>query len=263
MTPGLFRFGQDFGNGQADTQFFQRDETFADYRRDKENVLSRSPHRLSRAMDLDAQRFQACVWEWMCARLRDEHGLHLGSGSSHEERDFRALTMAIQEDFALLHRGTDGRDRLVLLSVCFPSGWRPEELLGRGFDAIHSPIPEFEALSNKGDKLVSAMIERGPYVRFVWTVTADDRLDHHPTEAPRDPWTKQSPGILRVERQVTVPFPSENGSLFLIRTYLYPFAELTAEARQTLAMSIQSLSPAVQRYKGFDEAVPLILSRLT
>ena len=35
------------------------------------------------------------------------------------------------------------------------------------------------------------------------------------------------------------------------------------EAPTPLPIAATSLSPAVQRYKGFDEAVPLILSRLT
>ena len=52
------------------------------------------------------------------------------------------------------------------------------------------------------------MIERGPYVRFVWTLSADDCLDHHPEEGNRLPWdSHQGRGWLRVERQVTVPFP--------------------------------------------------------
>jgi hypothetical protein len=111
--------------------------------------------------------------------------------------------------------------------------------------------------------LVAAMIERGPYVRFVWTVSPDDRLDHHPDHAARATWAADSaPGYLRVERQVTVPFPDVAASLFLIRTYLYRFDELGPEQRHTLASALEQTSPTLLAYKGLSDGLPHVLARL-
>src|SRR4030095_6032948 len=80
--------------------------------------------------------------------------------------------------------------------------------------------------------LVASMIERGPYVRFVWTLKPDDVLDHHPDRGPHRAWSPDGDGFLRVERQITQPFPDVGAALFLIRTYIYPFASLSAAERQ-------------------------------
>jgi hypothetical protein len=53
-----------------------------------------------------------------------------------------------------------------------------------------------------------------------------------------------------VERQLTVPFPDVSASLFLIRTYLYPFDSLDEPERRVLRSAIDGMSPALRRYKG-------------
>ncbi len=277
MSPGLFRLGQDFGNGPVDAQHFQRDHLAAEYRAAKESVLAAHPERLQLLADPDAQTLQRRALAWMQSTLEAEHGADLPEASGRSwsvppepetlegaslALAFRNLSLTIQEDFTLLSQAEDGTDRLVLASVCFPSGWRPEALIGRSFRFIHDPIPEFEAVSEKSAQLIRAMVERGPYVRFVWTVTADPRLDHHPDHAPRDAWTPDSPGLVRIERQVTIPFPEARGSLFLIRTYLRPFAHLTTSERADLKAALSQMPASILEYKGLSAGLPEILRRL-
>jgi hypothetical protein len=111
--------------------------------------------------------------------------------------------------------------------------------------------------------MISAMVERGPYVRFVWTICADDTLDHHPDEGRRRGFAAGSDrGWLRIERQVTVPFPAEQTSLFLIRTYLRPFASLSREERETLSRALGCLPDSTARYKGLSDGLPHAIAML-
>jgi hypothetical protein len=93
------------------------------------------------------------------------------------------------------------------------------------------------------------MFERGPYVRFVWTLSPGPELDRHP-EADLTSWNDQAGGYLRVERQITVPFTSVGACLFLIRVHLYPIASLTREQRLRLGEVLEQSSDAVLAYKG-------------
>ena len=49
-----------------------------------------------------------------------------------------------------------------------------------------------------------------------------------------------------------MPFVGADASLFLIRTYLYPFASLAPSERVTLARALAAMPEEVRRYKGLD-----------
>jgi len=268
MRPGLFKLGRDFGNGQADELFFQKDAAHDVYLEQKRLILSRHPERLAWVAEPETEQRLNAVGRWMLEQgARELGGLAPGLPQAFQageasRRAWYDLSCAVQEDFAVVDLQSDGTDRLALLSVCFPSGWQPERLLGKSFHHVHAPVVEFDEVAQKSEQLVRAMVERGPYVRFVWTVTADGRLDHHPLQAPRDPWTKECRGYLRVERQVTVPFAALRMSLFLIRTYLYPFSELSSAERSTLLSAVQQLSPAILAYKGLSDGLPWVMEKL-
>jgi len=136
-------------------------------------------------------------------------------------------------------------------------------VLGQSFAQVHTRIPAFEAVERKASSLVDAMVARGPYVRFVWTISADDELDHHPEQGRRAAWSAQTArGYLRVERQTSVPLPRESGSIFLIRTYLYGFDELSLEQRSVLKSALEQLPPDIVRYKQLAAALPRALQLL-
>lgn len=258
MRAGLHRFGTDFGNGEWDARYFQPvdESTLAEKRR----VLVAHPDRIvlsTRPVD-----GATCteVLGWMRETISQELGTQVAHDGSLEEQ-VRGVSTCIGEDFVVLgceDAGVDARVRLV--SVGFPSGWAPEKIIGQSFLEVHAPVPDFHAVAERADSLVNAMIEKGPYVRFIWTVTSDAELDHHPNVV-RASWRDALTGYLRVERQVTVPFAARHASLFLIRTYVTPFDELTPEQRSDLARSIQGMSDAVLRYKGIDRPAAIELLR--
>lgn len=248
MEAGLKPLGTDFGNGARDREHFQVDAERDRYLAAKRHVPA-SRHRVVER-HADDRRVHAEVLAWMEDTLRREHpaiaaGAPLGS--------YDAIASLVQEDFAVVARAS-GPGEAIAVHVCFPSGWRPERIAGASFRAIHGPVPGFADAESQAASMVRAMVERGPYVRFVWTVTADDHLDHHPEEGRREPWRPEGAGWLRVERQVTVPFVALDASLFLIRTYLYPFASLTEGERTTLSRALAAMPEELKRYKGLDGA---------
>ena len=261
MAPRLRPFGTDFGNGAADAIFFQRDRDFGDYCAVKRSLGAgtlKSPLRL-RVENNAEQEAHAAALSWAEATLVAEQpgALALASPPRPVDARWEELALAVQEDLVLVQRDASRRDRVIGSHVCFPSAWRPEAIIGQGFRAIHSPVPDFAEREETAQSMVDAMIERGPYVRFVWTVTADEHLDHHPDHGHLRPWTTptKGKGWLRVERQVTVPLPKVSGALFLIRTYRTPFAALGREQQSTLADAIHRLPDDVAEYKGVDRAI--------
>jgi hypothetical protein len=258
MQAGLVRFGTDFGNGEADQRYFPRDATTPRYLAEKARVLAAQPTR--EAYSLESPADEACVaaaQAWFSGALRRE------GHAATAERSGAALGRELVEDFAVLRRDDAGADRVLWLHACFPSGWRPERVIGQSFARIHAPIPAFDAVARKTESLVEALVTRGPYVRFVWTITADDELDHHPEQGRRRAWSATTArGFLRVERQTTVPLPKESGCVFLIRTYQYEFAEISTENRRVLAQALEQMPPEILRYKSLTAARPRALELL-
>jgi len=249
MEAKLAPFGPDFGNGERDRYFFQIDRARGAYLSARRGIPSVGKAVLDESDELC--RCHARVLDWMIDTLAREHP-HLAAPRT---RSYSAVYELIQEDFAVIHRRADGTDRAVGVYVSFPSGWRPEAIVGRSFAAIHRPVPSFGDSETANSSMLAAMIERGPYVRFVWAICADDNLDHHPERRRRAEWRADGRGWLRVERQVTVPFATQSASLFLIRTYLYPFADLGRGRRAILAAALESMPAAVARYKGLSDEV--------
>lgn len=263
MRAGLARFGTDFGNSERDRHFFQIDDHLGPTLQAKHAPAlrgSRAPlvarHRLCES------EAHPAILEWMRRTLAREHPERFADGLPDSASggpecgaptsDFDALLRCVQEDAAVVQRlpHPDGGDVATMLHVCFPSDWRPERLLGASFRTIHAPVPGFADDEAFARGMLDAMVERGPYVRFVWILSGDDVLDHHPDEGGRVSWQQAVRGWLRVERQVTVGFPEWNAALFLIRTYLYSFEEIGSQRRAVIARAIDSMPEEVARYKG-------------
>ncbi len=261
MEAGLLRHGTDFGNGAADRAFFQVDTELERYRAAK-RAAPAARHAVVLRDDAD-RALLARVEAWLRTTLADEHPALLAElGDTATHAGFAEIASLVQEDLVILRRLPDGDSRAIAVHVALPSGWRPERIHGASFGAIHGPVPDFAKHPAAERSMVDAMVERGPYVRFVWTVNADDHLDHHPEEGRREPWRAGGPGFLRVERQTTVPFAADEGSLFLIRVYLYPFASLSAEQRAVLASALEQLPPAVAAYKNLAAVAPTAIALL-
>ena len=250
MVAGLRRLGSDFGQGVRDQQLFQ-----VDHERPRYLAAKRAapPGRHVIAGDDEvAERARAAGLACMRAALaREAPALLIEADAQHEACDpLEALALSIQEDFAILCAGDDGEGRTVALDVRFPSGWRPERLAGASFAAIHRPVPGFVDSAAVARSMVETMIARGPYVRFVWALCTDDQLDHHPEARPSVTWGELGAWQLRVERQVSVPLPDVRASVFLIRTYLYPWHTLSSAQQTTLLSALAVMPPELRAYKG-------------
>lgn len=254
MQAGLLRFPVDLGNGTADTSFFQLDDEAPRYVAAKQALLApgASPsgprHAVLERNEAEA-RAHATVLEWIDRTLDQEHP-DRPQPTEPASSTYDARLRLLQEDAVVLHRDAEGRDAAIMIHVYFPSGWRPERILGASFHDIHVPVPDFVDDPRAAASMADAMIERGPYLRFVWALYGDDVLDHHPEDGGRIPWPDASEGFLRMERQITVPFPDVAASLFLIRTYLRPFAALEPDERDTLVRAIECMPEPIRRYKG-------------
>ena len=170
MRPRLRPFGTDFGNGQVERRYFQRDDLEGHYIAAKREGLHER-YRVAAGSPREDTAHRA-VLDWTARTLATERpDLYLDEGGAFADR-YAQISDAVQEDFVVQLRDPDGRDRAIAVLVCFHSGWRPERILGRSFRQIHAAVPEFADEAPAASSLVAAMVERGPYVRFVWTVVA-------------------------------------------------------------------------------------------
>jgi len=172
-----------------------------------------------------------------------------------------AIALACQEDIVIMRGAPDGPDVAESLQVCFPSGWDPRDKIGTGFRAIHEPIADNARLLGASANVMKALLTKGPYIRFSWSVTLHGGLDAHP-DAPRptlsdaewaDPETVAARTFVRMERQTTFPMPDLNRGLFTIRVYVDPLADRLArqpDLRPRLGSLIASTAPDVRDYKG-------------
>lgn len=162
---------------------------------------------------------------------------------------FEEVGRSIPEDL-LVHRLEGSRDWLAAAHVCFPSSWDPGEKIGRTWEEIHRPVPMDLSSSSR---IVRAMVSAGPFERFVWGVVHDDRYDFHPSRS-RSGFSLEDPFVLvKVERQVTVPFPSLGCCLFILRQYLVRDYE-----SDRLALAIEGMTPEQKGYKGLEGSGSLV-----
>jgi hypothetical protein len=177
-----------------------------------------------------------------------------------EQLDLDALILELQEDLVLmvLPAGfAPERARAAYLHVCFPSGWDPAKMLGKSFVSLHGRVPRepgFERADYAGH---AASLFESKAERFVWSLTPDAQLDRHPCAYRPVRWSETTQAFLRVERQLNIPLGlvGQDGAdaavaMFLLRTYVYPLARLSAAQRDTLGAALGGMSEAMRRYKG-------------
>lgn len=183
----------------------------------------------------------------------------LGAGPFVAEEFFLGLTCSLQEDFALMVADPEGRLRAELLSVFFPSGWDPCEKLGATLAQIHGPVADNDELQKSTDAMSQAMMTKGPFIRYVWTLAGSGerrRLPGHDTlgavKTPEDLWW-------RCERQVTIPLQGR-ACLFLIRVFVTPLLRVLSEPDrpQRLMRALHSMSPELVHYKGIGRAIHIL-----
>ena len=291
VAPGLASLGTDFGNGAVDGAVFQLDRMFRGYREAKLRSRAERLEKYHCLADYDP-KVAAAVAEFIARRLAQEHpgwfrlksnrldcrltGETLVFDRGWQLADARAagdppqpgyvsaldaLACQIQEDLAVMKVAQDGVARACALHLCFPNYWAPEDKIGRDFAAVHHPVPGLDRISQRSPALIRAANHEGPFVRFAWGLTTDDRLNHHPAtppDWPNDHWQGRqfdpaAPRLfLRVERQVLWGLPDVDAFLFTIRTFLTDCTQLGAEParRQALVQALSSMNADSLAYKG-------------
>ena len=265
MKAGLYPLGTDFGNGCADQRFFQEDGEREEYIAAKK-LVNPQRHGILVNKDLLPLHLRAINWlsEMLHAELDFSPSLQHTMDPDSLKAKYNELALSCQEDIALIAAPRAGNDhtqggQLIMTHICFPSHWSPERILGISFDEIHRPVPNFPKTPKVSKNLVQMMSTRKPMVRFVWTMSPDSHLDHHPSHI-RNQWYKGLQGYLRVERQTIVPL--QLGALFLIRTYRYPIQVLTSAQRVELANALRLLPENIAKYKGLASDLTEIIASL-
>jgi hypothetical protein len=179
-------------------------------------------------------------------------------------RALDALRLSIAEDLVVLLRDRRGDGgRAGYLCVAAPSGWDPGARGNASFAALHAPVPRAGPLLSAGAAIADAMVEKGPFVRYVWSLAADDAPSHHPRRHPAARLDGRDPATwwLRVERQTTLPLPGANAAAFFIRVLHRPLPQAVGPAgrRARLAAAVRSMDPALLAYKGLAGAAPALL----
>jgi hypothetical protein len=168
-------------------------------------------------------------------------------------RWMEALSWTLQEDLVLITAG----GRAAYLHVAFPSGWDPGGMGGASFERLHAPVPRSEGLRRAAPAVVRAMVAKGPFLRYVWSVQPGMALDRHPSRLALAAGAPPEPPLLdalslRVERQTTLPMADLGCAAFLIRVVRAPLRTVltSAERRLRLAAALSTMDPEVARYKG-------------
>ena len=178
------------------------------------------------------------------------------------DREFwSALSLSLQEDFAVMLNSDSRGLRSAILSVASPSGWIPSQRLGQSMSALHEPVADSAALQQSMQTMSQAMVEKGPFVRTVWTLAGSSSCARPPGLDDTIGLTHAAQLWFRHERQVTIPLGG-GACLFLIRVMLAPYGAVVRSPgdHERLVASLESMSAATIAYKKLSHAMRLVLA---
>jgi hypothetical protein len=155
----------------------------------------------------------------------------------------------IGEDLVVLAREV-GEWKIVAGAVLFPSRWKLSEKIGKGMDAVHTPVPGFaEALAPYMTATFDKITADRPVWRKNWSLHSTADL-HQPTSihAPATPenyWW-------RTERQTLTRAACGEFLYFTIRNRAEPLSWIkeSPESAALFAQTLESLLPETIEYKG-------------
>lgn len=279
--PNLSLLGKGFGNQQSDGLVFQIDENFKTYHQNKLQCRKENLEKYHLVSSLQSNTLTA-INQFLIKKLVLEypHFFHLENNqlrcyltndilnwdenyqlhhSSIYISLFDALAHQVQEDLAVVQL-TSEDDYLMLIHLCAPNYWSPEEKIGKNFASIHYPVAEMKDLNQRYRPMLETIVKKtSTYVRFAWGLTTDKQLNHHPTAPPsisQSDWEGRSFDLenpelfVRIERQTLTGFPKMNAFLFTIRTYFEEVKSLEKSQIIPLKQALFSMSEATLDYKG-------------
>ncbi len=280
--------GSDFGNGEFDKAIFHTYSNYSEYYQNKLNCLKerqskyvcRSKFPVNQEVALInflVERFKLDMASYLY-----QEGNYLKSSLIDLKVDLTLedksqlldqLCLFAQEDIALVTRN-DQTDYIAYLNLCSPSHWAAEDKIGKNFFDVHVPIPGIEKINSNANKIVEMMINKGPFLRFIWSFVTDTRLNHHPL-APQGidqaEWKGRSfnlladtPFYLRIERQCIFGLPEVNASVFTIGVNFISGKTVKANPvyKDQLKRALLSMSLESREYKGVSHCFSDLLNYL-
>jgi hypothetical protein len=177
------------------------------------------------------------------------------SGRSTPIETCVALGRKWEPDLLFLRTVEDSQPELVGGCVCFPSSWSFEEKVGRPLDAIHTPVPTFNAQFASPVKQFLARMKPGiSWERINWGLSRTPELNQHPNRRlPRlDASVDLNDVWFRIEYQSLVALPRTSGILFGIRLVIEPLGRLTQDPAFAtgFARALSTMPDSVTTYKG-------------
>jgi hypothetical protein len=159
------------------------------------------------------------------------------------------LAAIIGEDLVVLAR-EDNEWKIVAGAVLYPSRWKLSEKIGKGMDAVHTPVPGFaEALAPYMTATFDKITSDRPVWRKNWSLHSTADL-HQPTSihaaaTPENYWW-------RTERQTLTRAACGEFLYFTIRNRAEPLKWIKDDPQSAtfFAETLESLRPETIEYKG-------------
>jgi dimethylamine monooxygenase subunit A len=178
----------------------------------------------------------------------------------------------VQEDLCLMARQAP-RDVYCLVgaSLCFPTRWRLAEKMGKPLQAIHAPVPAYDAqLASTLDRFFARLRPDKPVWRCNWSLVDDPRLFQ-----PTGPGQSECNGEitadnagekvwLRMERQTLRRLPRTRAIVFTIRVHVRPLGHLARcpERAALFAATLRALPEPMRLYKSLPPFLAAVLAWL-
>jgi len=180
---------------------------------------------------------------------------YIAKETEQELKSFPELAYHLAED-VIIHRILDNRDWMAAGHICFPSGWWPEEKIGKPLSDIHKPIPGMRL--KQSFKLAETMVYHGPFYRFVWSIIFEDRVNFHPS-LPKKQFNPLVGSVyVKVEKQFTIGFPEIKAALFVLRQDLIFPGEIDYPS---LYQACKNMTEEEKQYKGVTEELVEFLEK--
>jgi hypothetical protein len=177
-----------------------------------------------------------------------------------------AAARRVPDDLCLMER-RDGAWRLTALSLCAPTFFSADAVLGLGLAELHAPVVGFAArFLARVERLFEGLRPGLVLERRNWTVVNSGESFTPQSGPVRAQIPAIRPGdagralFLRVERQTLRRLPQTGAALFTIRVWLDPLQALADDPARlrAFAKAWRSAAPAFRDYKRFALYDPLV-----
>jgi hypothetical protein len=171
--------------------------------------------------------------------------------------DLAQLGRLWEPDFVIVEK--QNPQTLVGGCVCFPTGWLPEEKMGKPLVSAHGIVPGLNpALGAKIAPFITGIVEGRCYQRTNWGLTASEDWDQHPS--CKIPQISEKV-FLRIEWQALTSL-NEDLALFGIRIFHLTLEQLEERSRTLLKENLRTMPAEMLRYKRIEHCLDWLVGKL-